>query len=122
MVSVEHREHPRYRVHWKASVIVELGGEKITHHGRTYDISLGGASFYTELSLFVKNPVTLLLSIPHGASEKDWLALEIKCRMVYTVLAANNDKFRIGLCFLSFKDGSRKTLENALSFQTPLST
>ena len=51
MTTVEHRVHPRYTVHWHASIIMELGNERIIHDGHTHDISLGGASFYTGLNL-----------------------------------------------------------------------
>lgn len=122
MTTIEHRGHPRYRVHWNASIIIELGDEKIIHQGRTFDISLGGASFYTALNVFVKEPVTMLLNIPDGNSEKDWPTLEIRSRMVYTVLSANHDKFRIGLHFLSFKDGGKRILEETLCLRVPLNT
>lgn len=108
-------------MHWNASIIIELGDEKIIHQGRTFDISLGGASFYTEVNMFVKEPVVMLLSIPDGRSIKDWLVLEIRCRMVYAVLSANHDKFRIGLHFLSFKEGGKKALEKILHNHIPLS-
>lgn len=120
MTTVEHRVHPRYKVHWQASLIMELENKRIIHDGHTQDISLGGANFYTGLNLLVKDTVTLLLNIPNGVSKKDWIILEIKCRMIYTVACANNDKFCAGLQFLSLTDANKRTLDEVLRFRTPI--
>ena len=121
MTTVEHRLHPRYKVHWHASLIMDLEKERIIHDGYTQDISLGGASFYTRLNLHIKEPVTLLLNIPNGVSKKDWIILEIKCRMIHTVACANDDKFCAGLKFLSLTDANKRTLDEVLRLRTPIS-
>jgi hypothetical protein len=121
MTTVEHRVYPRYKVHWHASLIMEVENERISHEGHTQDVSLGGASFYTRLNLLVKKPVILLLNIPQGVSKKDWIILKIKCRMIYTVACANDDRFCAGLQFLALTDANTKTLNEVLRFRTPIS-
>ncbi len=110
----EHRKHPRYRVHWRVAIVHENRGRSEIFHGRTHDLSLNGASLYSDHNIFVEGEVTALLAMPALKSGEPEKIIEIHSRMAYTILAANHHQFRIGLHFLRFKDEGRKLLAENL--------
>lgn len=116
----EHRQHPRFHVRWQVAIVFEQRGENHTFHGRTHDLSLAGASVYSEHNIFVEEPVRVLLAVPSFATNKPPRIIEITARMIYTVLSSDHQQFRTGLHFLRFKDDGRHVLEEGLSkrFQT----
>ena len=121
MTIMEQRQHTRYRVYWNASIVVLLGGEQKIYHGHIYDISPEGASFYTDLNLHdIKEPIVMLLSIPNGRSNKAWLTIAVRCRMIHTILSAQYNQFHIGFHFLLLKADYRKALDEVLSSRLPL--
>jgi len=109
------REYPRYLVRWRIAIVYEgsCGGK--TFYGRANDICMGGMSVLCDHNIFFENEVTLLLALPPLSPREKEKILEISSRMVYTVLS--NQSFRVGLKFLSFKEGEKKLLENRLKLQ-----
>lgn len=113
--SAEHRKHPRYRVRWRVAIVFDNRGENTTFHGRTHDLSISGASVYSDHNIFVEEPVKVLLAIPSYSSNQSDRIIEISCRMIYTVLSSSHHQFRTGLHFLHFKDDGKKILETNLA-------
>lgn len=116
-----HRKYPRYRVHCRVAIVRESGGRSELFHGRTHDLSIDGASVYSDNNILVKEPVNVLLAIPPHGSKQSEQIIEVHCQMLYTVLVSNHHKFRIGLHFLHFKENGRSLLEALLSNRAPLS-
>ena len=116
----EHRKYPRYRVHWQVAIVHEKDGRSEIFHGRTHDLSMNGASIYSDHNIFSEEPVTVLLAIPPLSTDQREKIIEIHSRMVYTVLAANHHQFRIGLHFLRFKANGRNLLKANLSNRSRL--
>ncbi len=114
-LTVDHRKHPRYHVHWRVAIVFGEQGERETFHGKTYDLSLSGASIYSDHNVFVEEPVKVLLAIPSYVTNKPDKIIEISARMIYTVLSASHHQFRTGLHFQRFKSGGRKILEENLA-------
>lgn len=109
------RKHPRYSVHWRVAIVYNNRGQNEIFHGKTHDLSVEGASVYSDHNIFVEDPVKVLLAIPSHSSNQSDRIVEINSRMVYTVLAANHHQFRIGLHFLRFKDDGHRFLQSNLS-------
>jgi hypothetical protein len=118
--AAEHRKQPRYRVHWRVAIVHEKDGRNEIFHGRTHDLSLNGASIYSDHNIFVEEPVTVLLAMPPIAPDQSEIIIEISSRMVYTLLASNHHQFRIGLHFLRFKADGRKLLADNLANRNPI--
>lgn len=96
------------------------GEQKELFHGRTHDLSIGGASVYSDNNILVKQPVDVMLALPRLSSKQSEKIIEIHCQMLYTVLIYNHHQFRIGLHFLRFMENGRSLLEDCLSNRTPL--
>lgn len=116
----EHRKDPRYRIHLHVALVYEKKGESEIFHGKTHDLSMSGASVYSDHNIFVEEPIKVLLAIPSHSSNQSTRLVEIHTKMAYTVMPANYHKFRIGLQFLSFKGNGRSVLAEYLSNRTPL--
>ena len=116
----EQRKHPRYRVHWRVAIVHGKEGKHEIFHGRTHDLSISGASVYSDHNIFVEEPVSVLLAMPPLTAESREKIVEIRCRMVYTVLASSHHQFRIGLHFLHFKGEGRNLLLENLSQRSAL--
>jgi hypothetical protein len=118
--NIEHRNCPRYRVHMQVAIVYEYRGQSEIFHGRTHDLSLSGASVYSDHNIFVEEPVKILLAIPPLSSNQHKKIIEIHSQMAYTVMPANYHKFRIGLHFLRFKEDGSTILDAYLAHRTPL--
>ena len=55
---------PRYVAHWKIAIVSDHFGEKEIYHGRTYEVSMTGASILSEHNVFLEGYVTILLALP----------------------------------------------------------
>lgn len=108
--SSDGRQDKRHPLHWPIAVVCQTAAGARTHHGRTHEMSLGGCSMLTEDNFLADQPVTVYLSAPVEQPGAPRSVLEIKARMVYTVLASGQQKFRCGFQFLNFKDNGRATL------------
>ena len=112
--TAEHREHVRHPVHWRTAIIHKNVDRNDIFHGRTYDLSVNGASILIHHNIFRPEVVMLLAVPPLHAGQKETL-IEIHCHMVYTVLDSEQSQFRIGLHFLSFKGDGKNILTEILS-------
>lgn len=110
----EHRQDKRHPFHWPVAIVFDSHDDRQTFHGITHEVSLSGCSVLTEHNIFSEHPISILLSAPAehpGASRR---VLEIKARMVYTVLASGHRKFRCGVQFLKFKHDARAKLTRVI--------
>jgi c-di-GMP-binding flagellar brake protein YcgR len=114
-LGAEHRKYPRYRVHWKVLIVHEQSGTRQIFKGRTHDLSIKGASIYSDHNIFVEGKVTVYLVMPTLDGDLGEKVIEIESRMVYTVLASNQHQFRIGLHFLKFKGNGHRLLSENLA-------
>lgn len=120
--NVSRRKHPRYRVHFPAIIVYGNHGDNELFHGRTHDISIGGASIYSEKNIFVEGAITLFLKLPPHVENRTEIIIEIQSRMTNIILSSDHQHFRIGMQFLHFKENGRELLESNLSHRSPLLT
>lgn len=111
----EHRKNVRYHVHWQVAIVYDHKGKNEIFHGKTHDLSMDGASVYSDHNIFVEDSVIVLLAIPSISTNKSEKIIEVHSRMIYTVLAANHHQFRIGLHFLRFQNDGHQVLEANLA-------
>jgi len=112
---MEHRAYQRYPVDWKAALVSEEVEGRQIFYGRASDVSLGGMSFLCDHNIFFREMMTALLSVPpliSGGKEK---IVEVSGRMIYTVLAASIQQFRVGIQFVEFKGDGKTALEDYLA-------
>lgn len=111
------RRSIRHPLKWKVAVVFDKTDNRPTFHGVTHDISVDGASILTDLNIYAKQTLTMLLAIPPLHTGQRKTIVEIRARMMYTVLSSEFDCFRIGFHFESFKGDGRNTLEKAMSIR-----
>lgn len=112
--NIEHRKEKRFPFHWAVAIVFDATEHQETYHGITYDLSMSGCSILTDHNVFSDAPVTILLSTPTDIPRGRKPLVEVKAKMVYTVLAAGLCQFRCGIHFLRFKDKGRSTLQKAI--------
>jgi c-di-GMP-binding flagellar brake protein YcgR len=115
MSDSDHRSDKRFPFKWKVAIVFDSTENQDTYHGVTNDISLGGCAILTEHNVYSEQPVSVLLSLPAENPTGSHRIVEAKGRMVYTVLSAGHQKFRLGIQFTSFKQGGRSTLAKAFA-------
>ena len=111
----EHRREKRHPVHWPVAIVFESTEDQDIYHGVTHDLSVTGCAILTEHNVFSDQPVSILLSAPTDRPGGRRIIVEIRARMVYTVLSAGHRKFRCGIQFLKFKGSGRATLTRKLA-------
>lgn len=112
--TAEHRQEKRHPFHWPVAIVFDSTEGKSTYHGTTHELSLIGCSIFTEHNIFTEHPVSILLSMPTDYPGGSRRVIEVKARMVYTVLASGVQKFRCGIHFLNFKGNGRVLLKNSI--------
>ena len=95
----------------------EKNGKKEIFHGRTFEVSASGTSFFSENNIFKGGDVTLLLALPWYRENQKEQIIQIKARVIHTILSSENQKFRTGLQFVHFIDDKEHYLESALHNQ-----
>ena len=121
-MSIESRKSPRYYARWRIAIVFDETENRPTIHGHTHDVSLRGASVYTEHNVVSITPVTVLLSPPLAHEGERQKIIEIRTQLAYSVYAGSNSCFRIGLNFIKFKNGGRQILKGMLDNQFPLNS
>lgn len=111
MTSAEHRQEKRYPFHWPVAIVFDATEDQQTYHGVTHDLSLHGCSILTDHNVFSEHTVSILLSVPAENPIGRRRVVEVRARMVYTVLSSGHQQFRCGIQFLNFKGGGRATLK-----------
>lgn len=112
--NIDQRKEKRFPFHWAVAIVFDATEQQETYHGVTDDLSMSGCSIMTDHNVFSDSPVTILLSTPADRPHGRKPLVEIKARMVYTVLAARRCQFRCGIHFLSFKGKGRSILQKAI--------
>jgi c-di-GMP-binding flagellar brake protein YcgR len=112
--SEEQRADKRHPFHWPVAIVFDSTEDQDIYHGITYDVSVNGCAILTEHNIFSDQPVSVLLSPPNEQPGRGRTIIEIKARMVYTVLSAGHRKFRCGIQFLKFKGKGRATLKHKI--------
>jgi len=113
--SIDHRKHYRHPIHWRIALIHKNIDKNETYHGVTHNLSVSGASILVDRNIFVTAEVVILLAIPPLHVGQKETILEIQSSMAYTVLDAEENRFRIGLHFLHFKGEGKRILNDILS-------
>lgn len=108
--TAEHRQEKRYPFRWPVAVVFDSHEDRKTFHGTTHELSLSGCSLLTEHNIFSENAVSILLSAPAEHPGGSRRVVEVKARMVYTVLSSGHRKFRCGIHFVSFKQKDGRSI------------
>jgi len=118
----EKRKTARYPLHLRVAVVYHQHEDAATrprYHGRTSDISMHGLSVLVEHNIFHEGEVTVLLALPPVHPGIPQKIIEATAKMMYTVLSAEHDAFRIGLVFRHFKRNGRQLLDTAITERFP---
>ncbi|SMC29756.1 PilZ domain-containing protein [Andreprevotia lacus DSM 23236] len=115
----EARGETRYLVNWKVAIVYQDADQRLSFRGRIFDISKSGFSLHSEHSLPVADRVTVLISIPPMATGQAPKVVEVKSRVVYTVLSGEFNLFRTGVQFGEFKADGKQFLERNLAGRNP---
>ncbi|WP_187360104.1 PilZ domain-containing protein [Chitinolyticbacter meiyuanensis] len=113
------RVEPRYLVNWRVAIVYEERDQRMSFRGRAFDVSRGGFSLHSDFSLPVSDRVTVLLSIPPMAAGQRPKVVEVKSRVIYTVLSNEFSTFRTGVQFVDFKADGRQVLDYNLACRNP---
>ena len=108
------RRETRYPFHWTVAIVFDSTASQDTYHGVTYELSLSGCSILMDDNVFSDQPVSILLAMPLDHPGQKKRVVEVKGRMVYTVLSAGHQQFRCGITFIKFKGNGRAALERAI--------
>ena len=114
----EKRRSSRYPLQLRVAVVYHQhqdAATRPTYHGRTCDISLQGLSILVEQNVFHEGEVTVLIALPPVHPGIPQKIIEATAKMLYTVLSAEHDTFRIGLVFRHFKRNGRHLLRAAIA-------
>jgi c-di-GMP-binding flagellar brake protein YcgR len=114
----EQRQATRYPLHLRVAIVYHQHADVATrprYHGRTSDISTHGLSVLVEHNIFHAGEVTILLALPPVHPGIPQKIIEATAKMVYTVLSAEHDAFRIGLLFKQFKRNGSQLLDAAIA-------
>jgi len=111
------RETPRYRAHWKITIIFDAAEKKPVIHTYTNDLSLSGTAVNSDINVATTKPVTLLLFPPLLFGEDKQKTIAIRANVVYTVFSGADSCFRMGLHYTSFKDDGEQILQDRLERQ-----
>lgn len=114
------RKTPRYAVPWRIVVVYKLGGKHETYRGSITDLSLGGASFFSDHNIYSTDPVVVTVEIPAYSHNQKNTIVGARCTILHSILSSNYGKYRIGIKFIDFNGSGKKVLTEALSALTPL--
>lgn len=106
------RSHSRYLVKWEIALIHQVEDTKLSYYGKINDISENGLSMFCDYNVFFNGNVKLVMTLPPLHIGMPAQKIEVESRMVYTILSQYS--FRIGLEFVSFRDGEKKILMDRL--------
>ena len=107
----------RYAVHWKVGIMYKKDEKNEVFHGRTFEVSSTGTSFLSQHNIFFGGEVTALLALPWYRDNQTEKIIQIRSRVIHTILSSENQSFRTGLQFLEFKGDTGHLLEIALRDQ-----
>ncbi|MFC5301567.1 PilZ domain-containing protein [Azospira restricta] len=113
------RSHPRYLLRWRAALVFDGQATEAAIEGKTYDLSLGGATLLTHEQVRDAGSTTLLLTPPpllYGQPQK---VIVVQARLVYSVHSDAHMCFRTGLHFIRFEDCGQRLLEDRLGQHVP---
>ncbi|GGP27304.1 PilZ domain-containing protein [Silvimonas amylolytica] len=113
------RKESRYLVNWRVAIVYSETEERLSFRGRAFDISASGLSLHSDFSLPVSDRVTVLISIPPSSAGQRPKILEVKSRVVYTVLSSEFNTFRTGIQFVDFKNEGKTQLKQILAGRVP---
>ena len=90
-------------------------GKHETYRGGLCDLSLGGASFFSDLNIQSADPVVVTIEVPsYLRGQKDSI-VGVRCQVIHSVLSIKYAKFCIGIKFLDFNGNGKAVLTEALS-------
>lgn len=108
----EARATPRYRVRWRAEIIIDA---QTTYYGHLKDISIGGAAVLMEHNIKSPLSVTLFLEIPSANAFNAPHILQVEGKVIDTIYEGDSAYFRTGIAFRRFVPADELTfLDNHL--------
>ncbi|MDR3430082.1 PilZ domain-containing protein [Silvimonas sp.] len=113
------RKDTRYLVNWRVAIVYPDSEERLSFRVRAFDISSNGLSLHSDFSLPTSDRVTVLISIPATNAGQRPKIVEVKSRVVYTVLSGEFNVFRTGVQFVEFKRDGKALLRQTLAARVP---
>ena len=110
----QRRADQRFRVRWKTGVVLGDGPSRKVIVMRTVDISLGGMAVLCNDKVPPADQYTVLVVMPPLQSNAKETIVEIRGKIVYSVLDTSKDCFRLGVRFLEFKKDGHKLIKERL--------
>jgi hypothetical protein len=112
----EHRTVSRYIANWKLTAAID---SQSLLHGYTKDISIKGAAILLEQNLKEGQFIKLHIYIPPPAGKISCI-IEVVGKVVYSIYAYKEQRFRVGASFLKFAtEHDPVFLENHLQNNAP---
>lgn len=115
----EHRDQPRYRLRWEVVILLGPGRGRILCRGKTQNVSLSGIAVMGDVNLSTPANFTVLLFPPPLHKGDPVVSIEASAHPMYTVYAAEEMCFRIGLQFDRFVGDSHERLRERLTYHKP---
>ena len=111
----EGRKGDRLPLHLKVAIVYQEQDDEATRrtfHGRTNDISHCGLSVLVENNIFTEGQVTVLVAVPPEQAGDPLQIIEATAKMIYTVFSSEQQCFRVGLIFETFKRSDEAVLRD----------
>lgn len=115
----DERKALRYFLRWRAAMIFEGNSGDVTIEGKTYDVSISGASILTQQPVPGHGRITLVLALPQLVSIQPHRIMTVQARLIYSMLTGEHMCFRTGVQFLNFQAQDRHFLEKRLAVHVP---
>ena len=112
--TVERRSEPRRTLRWPVAIVIDSGKGQTVARGVTQELSLSGVTMLTETNVVCKHPVDLLLFLPAASKDAMAVTLQVKAKIISTVLSNRHQQFVCSLRFDKFAGTGQATLEKLL--------
>ena len=117
----KYRKFPRYAVPWRIFIVHKKRGKREMFRGVIADLSLSGASFFSEVNISSPEPLAVTIEIPPYANRQTNIIVGVRCSIFRSVLSsAQYGLFHILIKFIEFDRSGEKDLTDALSGRVPL--
>lgn len=110
----QRRQDPRYRVRWRAGVVLGTGAERHLSMMRTLDVSLGGVAMLGHEKVAPAEEFVVMISMPPLQSGGKETIVEARGKLIYSVLDTAKGGFRVGFRLIGFKGDGQKLLRERL--------
>lgn len=104
----ERRLEERYVVHWPLLISWTAASEVAVAHGRTLNLSLGGAHVVVEHNFAVGEKVACRLSVQPWHGNSSMFDIDMSAAVLHSNYSAKSGGFDVGLQFTTFSGNGRE--------------